>query len=135
MTKRTVIVNGIVDLHWDNAHEMWVLDAPIRVRWAKPTGPRFDFTVPIGFRTDLSSIPRWARSIIPQVGRQNRASIPHDWACAGNVPGMSRTQANLMFLDIMRLDGVGRWRRAVMFAAVQARATRLSAQRWLKGGS
>ena len=128
MNARSINVRGIVDLHWDNAKVEWVLDAPIHVRW--DTGKWvFSFVVPAGFRTDLSSIPPRLRSIIPQVGRHNRASIPHDWAYEDGVPDMTRREADLMHLDIMELDGVVPLRRWVIFLGTRLGGRRL----WGKG--
>lgn len=118
MVSRVLRVDERIDLHWDNAREDWVLHAPISASWQSDTRS-WHFTVPAGFHTDLSSIPRWARSIIPQVGRQNRASILHDWAYEDGVPGMTRAEADQMFLDVMELDGVGWLRRRVMYRAVR----------------
>lgn len=115
---RLIEVHGIVDLHWDNAAELWVVDAPIRFIWSNGVTV-FDFTVPKGFRTDLSSIPQWARSIIPVVGRQNRGSLGHDWAYKGLVLRMKRFDADLMFLDVMKLDEVRARKRRTIFAALR----------------
>ncbi len=110
-----VAVQGAVTLHWDNGRGDWRLHSPLDVRYGAHS-----FTVPAGFHTDLSSIPRWARSVIPQVGRQNRASVCHDWAYEDGVPGMTRREADRMFLAIMKLDGVNWLRRTVMYTAVRA---------------
>ena len=114
MSEHGVAVQGVVTLHWDNEHGDWVLHAPIRVDWGI-----YHFTVFGGFHTDLSSIPRIARSLIPQVGRQNRAAICHDWAYEDGVPGMTRREADKMFLEIMKLDGVNWLRRTAMYTAVR----------------
>ncbi len=121
-------IDAAVDLHWDNATGDWRLHKPIKAAWQNG-GTAFHFEVPAGFHTDLSSIPRVFRSIIPQVGRQNRASILHDWAYEDGVPGMKRAQADRMFLDVMKFDGVGWLRRKIMYAAVRAFGSTL----WGKG--
>ncbi len=115
---RTLTVTGTVDLTWRNEPELWRVNEPIRFVWSNGT-TRFDFTVPRDFLTDLSSIPQWARSIIPVVGRQNRGSLGHDWAYKGRVPGMTRFDADLMFLDVMELDRVRERKRRTIFGALR----------------
>lgn len=130
-SKRTVEIIGELDPHWDRGSLDWVLDAPISFIWVVDGKVRYDFKVPVGFHTDLSSIPRWARSIIPQIGRQNRPSVGHDFAYEDGVPGMERVEADLMFLDGMKRDKVNALRRWVMYGAVAAGGSPL----WGKGES
>ncbi len=128
MGKVLVALSGTLDLHWDNDAGDWRLHTPIKLEWLNGTTV-FNVEVPAGFHTDLSSIPRVFRSIIPQVGPQNRASVLHDWAYEEGVPGMSRAQADRMFLDVMEWDGVSWLRRNVMYAAVRVGGSTL----WGKG--
>ncbi len=116
---RSVEITGELDALWDRAEQDWVLHEPMRFVWRVGMEIRFDFTVPADFHTDLSSIPRLARSIIPQVGPQNRPAVGHDYVCRGHVPGMSWFEGDLMFLDAMELDEVSTLRRWVMFGGVE----------------
>ncbi len=116
---RSVRIIGELDALWDRVTQDWVLHRDIRFVWAVDYLILHDFIVPAGFHTDLSSIPRLARSIIPQVGPQNRPSVGHDFVCKGHVPGMSWFEGDLMFLDAMELDDVSTLRRWVMFGGVE----------------
>lgn len=59
-----------------------------------------DITVPIGFITDLSSVPRIFWSIYPPSGRYMAASIVHDFLyCRHSV---SRKKADIIFLEAMK---------------------------------
>ncbi len=116
--KRRVGIKGELDPHWSRDLQMWVLDAPIPFIWYVDGVRRADFTVPVGFATDLASIPRWARSLVPQIGPQNRPSVGHDYVCAGLVPGLTRFEGDLMFLDGMRRDGTSWLRRWMMYGGV-----------------
>ena len=77
-------------------------------------------TVPDGFRHDLSSIPRLFRSIIPQIGNQNRASVLHDYLYVMEPEWCTRRIADAIFLEGMKADGVNWLRRNIMWAAVRA---------------
>lgn len=80
-----------------------------------------------GFVTDLASIPRFARIIIPKLGKYNKAAVIHDALYMGalavpyNVQygGFTRKQADLCFRDAMEDLGVAKWKRWVMWAAVR----------------
>lgn len=124
--KRSVKIIGELDPHWDRGLMKWVLDRPITFIWTVGGEVRADFTVPVGFATDLSSIPRWLRSFIPQIGPQNRPSVGHDYVCEGLALGVTRFEGDLMFLDGMSLDGVSWLRRWVMFGGVELRRAQLN---------
>ncbi len=128
--ERSIEIIGELDPHWDRGLQKWVLDAPIQFVWIVSGWQVVDFTVPTDYATDLSTIPRWARSLIPQIGPQNRPSVGHDYVCDGLAPGVTRFEGDLMFLDGMKLDGVNWLRRWVMFGAVELRRIELM----FKGG-
>lgn len=107
-------VDGRLRLEWDDGREQWSVLQGITVTWR---GGRV--VVPAGFETDLSSIPEWARGLIPQVGRHNTPSVVHDWCYATRWRG-DRAASDRLFLELMRLHGVPWLRRRLMFAAVRA---------------
>ena len=81
--------------------------------------------IPKGFVTDLASIPRLARLIIPVNGRHRLAAIVHDYLYARKgllsiVVRMSRKQADQVFLEALKVQGVGWWKRQLMYTAVRA---------------
>jgi len=73
--------------------------------------------VPAGFRTDFSSIPQVFRSIVPVLGRQNRASVLHDYLYVEKP--VSRRTADAWFLAAMRACGVSWLKRNAVWAAVR----------------
>jgi hypothetical protein len=96
----------------------FILIEPFKTTWKRDGKPSFSFIVDAGFTTDLASIPRIFRSLIPQVGRHLQPAIAHDWIYGGNVD-MSKEDADLMFLDGMKSTGVWWLRRRVMYLAVR----------------
>ena len=101
------------------AHEnkddgLWVLDAPLVYQSdvAKQT-----FTVPVGFQTDLASVPR-----IPFVfelfgGTSNEASVIHDYLYKNKIG--DRAVADDVLAEASAVTGVPSWRRGPMWAAVR----------------
>jgi hypothetical protein len=84
-------------------------------------------TVPAGFETDLASIPRLARGLIPSSGPWQRAAVIHDWLYAtqgswGLAPPhfkLTRAQADNVFRDAMAAAGVNWITRQAMWTAVR----------------
>lgn len=104
------------------------LDADYTIYWSD--GDKDDsLTIPKGYVTDLSSIPRRARSIISVVGRQNGPSVGHDYIYepADNdrpegqhqLPGWAKKEADDLFLAAMKAVKVNWWRRNAMWLAVK----------------
>lgn len=129
---RFLLYGARLDLRWDDRTDEWVTIREIPVVWYdhdKP-GQLAAFYVPAGFRTDLSSIPKIVpRWLFPKLGPQNLPSVVHDWLYEDGVPGITRAEADLMFLDGMaeaylrtseRLPQVPAWRRRIMYWAVRA---------------
>ncbi|MBU8921770.1 MAG: DUF1353 domain-containing protein [Bacteroidales bacterium] len=77
-----------------------------------------------GFETDLASIPRIARFFIVKNGRHRAAAIVHDYLCRLKLD-FSRVRADKIFLEAMKLRGVPRIRRRLMYWAVRANTSRL----------
>lgn len=77
--------------------------------------------VPGGFITDYASIPRAFQVFIPKVARHRYAAVVHDWLYNKNNPykGITRAQADLIFLDAMKDLGVTAWMRWSMYTAVR----------------
>lgn len=73
--------------------------------------------VPIGFVTDLASIPRLLHPLIPVNGRHRAAAILHDYLYASQTT--SRAEADAIFLEAMASCGVRWTQRYAMYAAVR----------------
>lgn len=72
--------------------------------------------VPTGYVTDLASVPRVMRWLVPVANAKNRkAAVVHDWLCSKGVQesmGISQRQADEVFREALTSCGVsfiGRW--------------------------
>lgn len=66
-------------------------------------------TVPAGFITDLASIPWPYNKVFKPDGKWSRAAVVHDYLCKlarGDEPPLNRKQADKVFYEAMRADGV-----------------------------
>ena len=77
--------------------------------------------VPKGFRTDYASVPKIFRNIINTYGDHTRAAVIHDWLYRnGHKLGVSRKEADKVFLEVMKEQGVGFFKRQLMYRAVRS---------------
>ena len=75
-------------------------------------------TVPAGFETDFASVPRIAWRICPPVaGNHAEPSVLHDYLCENS---KDQPKNDKIFLEAMTVNGVGWFKRTVMFIAVMA---------------
>jgi len=94
--------------------ERWRLLAPLQYR-----GSRESWAVPEGFETDGASAPRLLTWLVPKMGgAYTEAAVLHDWHTSGG-GGISRSDADGVFLRVMREQGVPAWKRVPMYAAVR----------------
>jgi hypothetical protein len=84
--------------------------------------------VPKGFETDLASIPRLFRLLMPKNGRHRAAAIIHDYLCRLKLD-FSRVTADKIFREAMKLLEVPRLRRWAMYAAVRSNTARMQLMR------
>lgn len=89
-----------------------------------------EITVPSGFFTDLASVPRLLRWLVPVANAKNRkAAITHDYLCteaAQKMYGIDQRMADKIFreaLAVCNVHPVGQW---VMWTPVRA-------YQWTKG--
>lgn len=77
--------------------------------------------IPAGFIFDAASVPRffWAGISPTELGIV--APLVHDWLyrTGGQYGALSRSQADQIFLDHMKAEGVSAWRRWAAYAAVR----------------
>lgn len=90
-----------------------------------------DITVPKGFVFDGASIPRllWTLVGSPMTGRYRDAAIIHDWLYnvsrrVPRSPRRDRKDADRVFYEAMRANGVGFERATIMYWAVRLFAGR-----------
>ncbi len=74
-------------------------------------------TVPKGFITDFASVPRILHSVFPPRGKHSGAAIIHDYLYA--TQKRSRSESDSIFLEAMKVLGVGWFRRSTMYSAVR----------------
>lgn len=81
--------------------------------------------VPSYFPTDLASIPHILRPIIRQAGT-HKAAVLHDWLVYRNPneyrlgsDGITRAQADRIFLEALLVTGVPKWKARSMYLAVR----------------
>lgn len=76
--------------------------------------------VPAGFRTDLASIPRLFRGLLPQNDKHRLAAVVHDWLCRTAHSRKERARGDRIFREAMKDLGVPAWKRWVMWGAVRS---------------
>ena len=75
------------------------------------------YTVPLGFVTDLASIPRILWSVWPPFGRYSSAATLHDYLC--EVDWVSRYAGDRVFLEAMKYSNVPVFKRWCIYLAVR----------------
>ena len=106
-----------------NANDSFIVVRDFSVTWQRSGKASLRFTVKKGLTTDLASIPRVFRALIPQVGRHIQPAITHDWCYKNRQPQLSRAEADLLFLEGMAAVGVSWLRRRIMYLAVRLGGT------------
>ncbi len=76
------------------------------------------FQIPEGTKTDFASIPRGFRWLISRVGKYGKAAVLHDHLCSSKKT--SRKEADQIFLEAMKVLGVGWLKRRTMYFGVRA---------------
>jgi len=98
-------------------------------RWYETLEPfsfrsaRYDalIKVPVGFQTDLASVPRILQPALQKDGGILEAALVHDYlySHAAQAMGFTRKQADLIFLEAMTMAGMGPIKRGWAFHAVR----------------
>ena len=94
-------------------------------------GGNLEVSIPIGFRTDFASVPRFFWRVIPPIGLYGKAAVVHDYLCENkhawqvseqgswSYYAVSRKEADKIFRDAMAVLGVGKVKRNIMFWGVR----------------
>jgi hypothetical protein len=77
------------------------------------------FTVPEGSETDFASVPRILWNLLPPFGQHSRAAVLHDWLYVHAPSGMTRAEADALFLEAMAVLGVNWLTRHAMYRGVR----------------
>lgn len=80
-----------------------------------------DYEIYTGFKTDLASVPRILRWLIPVEGKHKYAALLHDYLYREIVSngGMPRKEADDIFMAAMKSDGVSAAKRYTIYFAVR----------------
>lgn len=73
--------------------------------------------VPIGFKTDFTSVPRMLWSVLPQWGRYGNAAVIHDYCYWEQ--SHSKRESDAIFLEAMSVLEVPKYKRTLMYYAVR----------------
>lgn len=76
-------------------------------------------TVPEGFVTDLGTVPRLPFAYMLFGGASNEAAVVHDFLYSGQAGKVTRAQADDVFFEAMKAEGVAGWRRGPMWFGVR----------------
>ena len=101
------------------AAKPFVVYEPITVEWHRPHRNPVIFTVPVGFASNLASIPLGARNLVSQFAGVIQAII-HDFCYEGHTD-LTKEESDLLFGEGLRLptSGVKKWRAYLMYWAVR----------------
>ena len=126
-----VVLPDILELDTMLPHleeDEFLLHADYNIYWTYGD-KEYRLKVPAGYVTDLSSIPKVARSVIPVIGRQNGPAVIHDYIYEPSdndrpegyhqLPGWTKEEADSLFLAAMVAVKVPWWRRNAMWLAVK----------------
>lgn len=102
-----------------NGHE-WVLLEPLAFE-SDVLGRVIE--VPVGFPTDLGTVPRLPFAYLFFAGIANEAATLHDYLYSG-AEKISRKQADEVFSEAMKASGTGIFRRWPMWLAVRVAGNR-----------
>ena len=95
----------------------WVVAKDLVYVAALP-GVNLHIVVPIGFKTDLASIPRPLWFIVPPDGSYTPAAVVHDYLYRTGLT--DRATADLIFLEAMKHCGTWKIVRGAIYATVRA---------------
>ncbi len=101
-----------------SAGNLFVVHEPFRIRFRYEGETEWrNVTVPVGFETDLASVPRIARMFVSK-SDAIEASVVHDYLYKMRI--VDRETADAIFFALMRQDSsLPAWRARVMFGAVR----------------
>ena len=91
----------------------WLLLSPLKYQSGATV-----ITAPAGFVTDLASIPALFRPLLNSNGRSRRSAVLHDWLYCTKEG--ARADADSLFLEALKADGVGFAERWAMYLGVRA---------------
>ncbi len=106
-------------MKWNDATDKFKLYESMTATWSRPGRVLVNIKVPMGFESELASIPKRLQSIVGKLGHHILPAIVHDFIYEGGVPDMSKKDGDDMFLDGMQSKKVWLGKRWAMWAAVR----------------
>lgn len=111
---------------------MWEVQEHFHFHFQADGLPELEIHIEAGYQFDLASVPRFAWRIVAPFELGSVAPLVHDrlYELKGVLPGnapVSRKEADLIFREIMKMEGVKKWRRNVAYWAL-----RIGGARWKK---
>ena len=94
---------------------LWILLSPLS--YESDVAHRH-WTVPIGFKTDFSSVPRVPLAYLVAGGVGHAAAVIHDYLYQTH-EGANKKLADKVFLEALEVLDIARWRRWAMYTAVR----------------
>ena len=79
------------------------------------------FVIPAGFESDGASVPRFFWRIVcpPTDPKAVRAGVAHDWIYRKQPDGWTREEADKMFYDLLKEDGMMRCQARLAYLGVR----------------
>ena len=98
----------------DGVH--WRLEKPLEYHMGVENS-EWVISIPAGFVTDFASVPRILWPLISPWGNHGICAILHDYLYRYGV--FDRVVCDALFLEAMRVSGVGAFKRRVIYASVR----------------
>ncbi|MGV6475017.1 DUF1353 domain-containing protein [Azotobacter vinelandii] len=96
--------------------DTWKVSQPLQYR----DRLRRLLVVPVGYRTDLASVPRLAWRIVPRDhGQARRPAVVHDYLYTHQTHRFSKAEADRIFYEALREEGMSDLLAWLMYAAVR----------------
>ena len=106
----------------------WVLTQPFFVNHALR-----GIKVELGFVTDLATVPKWIRWLLPPDGEYKESAVIHDWLLMkmyqGN-PHITRAIASSTFRDSLVYQGIAPWKIITLYVGVRLLDFYKAAKKW-----
>lgn len=104
---------GSLNVKFNHKSKRWVLTKALEYT----TEDGWTVEVPSGYSTDLDSVPRIPIAYAWLKGRATKSAVIHDWLYYNK---HDRKEADKIFLEAMKAEGVAAWRRWPIYSAVRA---------------
>lgn len=95
---------------------LWRVDDPFDYDIGAVGGEKI--CVPIGFLTDLGSVPQLFWNVIPPIGKPLRAYVLHDWLYWRQL--YTRSKSDSVLMEAMGVAGVSIFKRWVIYGMVRS---------------